>query len=253
MKGKGFLNSIVLTTKKHSSEILIGIGIVGMCSSIVMAIKDTPKALRLIEEKEEELEVDSLEPIDILKTVWKCYLPTAITFVCSSAVIISANVVQAKRHAAIAAAYELCEGAMREYKNKTIEVVGEKKEQTIMDAIAKDKVEEHPVPAEKREIIITGSGNTLCLDSISGRYFYSDIERIRKIENFLNKRLLDDMYITLNEVYYELGLDEIKIGDALGWDINKGLIELSFSSQLAQDDTPCLVIGYRNPPTYSGD
>ena len=253
MKGKGFLNSIVLTTKKHSSEILIGIGIVGMCSSIVMAIKDTPKVLRLIEEKEEELEVDSLEPIDILKTVWKCYLPTAITFVCSSAVIISANVVQAKRHAAIAAAYELCEGAMREYKNKTIEVVGEKKEQTIMDAIAKDKVEEHPVPAEKREIIITGSGNTLCLDSISGRYFYSDIERIRKIENFLNKRLLDDMYITLNEVYYELGLDEIKIGDALGWDINKGLIELSFSSQLAQDDTPCLVIGYRNPPTYSGD
>lgn len=253
MKGKGFLNSIVLTTKKHSSEILIGIGIVGMCSSVVMAIKDTPKALRLIEEKEEELEVDSLEPIDILKTVWKCYLPTAITFVCSSAVIISANVVQAKRHAAIAAAYELCEGAMREYKNKTIEVVGEKKEQAIMDAIAKDKVEEHPVPAEKREIIITGSGNTLCLDSISGRYFYSDIERIRKIENFLNKRLLDDMYITLNEVYYELGLDEIKIGDALGWDVNKGLIELSFSSQLAQDDTPCLVIGYRNPPTYSGD
>ena len=242
MKGKCFLNSIVSTTKKHSSEILIGIGIVGMCSSIVMAIKNTPKAIRLIEEKEEKLETESLEPIDILKTVWKCYLPTVITFVSSSAVIISANVVQAKRHAAIVAAYEICEGAMREYKNKTIEVVGEKKEQVVRDAVAKNKVEKNPV--NNTEVIVTNNGNTLCLDGLSGRYFRSDIDKLKKSENALNHQMLSDGSVSLNDFYYEIGLDPIHLGDDLGWDTRTGLIELQFSSQLASDGTPCLVLDF---------
>lgn len=249
MNLKDFFKAIGNSTKKHSPEILIGLGITGMMSSVIVSVKQTPLAIQLLEEKKKELDVEELAPIDILKTVWKCYLPVAIIFVFSAGMIISANVVHVKRHTAIVAAYELCEGVMREYKSKVPEAIGEKKEQTIVDAIAKDKLEEHPVP-EKKEIIITGAGNTLCLDSISGRYFYSDIDKIRKIENFMNKRLIDDMYISLNELYYELGLEEIKIGDDLGWDVNKGLIDLSFSSQLAQNEIPCLVIGYRNPPTY---
>lgn len=249
MNLKDFFKTIGNSTKKHSPEILIGLGITGMMSAVIVSVKQTPLAIQLLEEKKKELDVEKLVPIDILKTVWKCYLPVAITFIFSAGMIVSANVVHVKRHTAIVAAYELCEGVIREYKNKVPEVIGEKKEQTIVDAIAKDKLEEHPVP-DKKEIIITGAGNTLCLDSISGRYFYSDIDKIRKIENFMNKRLIDDMYISLNELYYELGLEEIKIGDDLGWDVNKGLIDLSFSSQLAQNEIPCLVIGYRNPPTY---
>lgn len=37
--------------KKHSPEILTGIGIAGMITTTVMAVKATPKALILLEEK----------------------------------------------------------------------------------------------------------------------------------------------------------------------------------------------------------
>ena len=49
---------------KHSPEILTGIGITGMITAGVMAVKATPKALDLlseIHEKEVELELDKKE------------------------------------------------------------------------------------------------------------------------------------------------------------------------------------------------
>lgn len=54
--------------KKHSPEILTGIGIAGMITTTVMAVKATPKALIMLEEKKDELDTDKLEPKDIIKT-----------------------------------------------------------------------------------------------------------------------------------------------------------------------------------------
>lgn len=60
----------------------------------------------------------------------------------------------------------------------------------------------------------------------------------------------DDMYISLNDFYYEIGLRGISIGDDIGWDIDRGYIDLDFSSQLAEDGVPCLVIDYGVAPRY---
>ena len=84
----------------------------------------------------------------------------------------------------------------------------------------------------------------------SGRYFKSDIEKIKKAECELNRQMLDDMYVSLNDFYYEIGLDSVKLGDELGWNVDSGYIDLSFSSQLASDGTPCLVIDYSVAPRY---
>jgi hypothetical protein len=233
---------------KHSSEILTGIGIAGMITTTVMAVRATPKALILIEERKEEADVDKLSPIEIIKIVWTCYVPAAITGGLSIICLIGASSVNVRRNAALATAYTLSESALKEYQEKVIETIGEKKEQTVRDAIAKDKLDRNPVT--NREIIITEKGNTLCYDAISGRYFKSDIDKIKKAVNEINKNLLDDMYISLNDFYYELGLDDTKLGDDLGWSIDKGLIELSFSSQLASDGTPCLVMDYQVAPRY---
>ena len=43
--------SVRTAMKKHSPEILTGIGIAGMITTTVMAVKATPKALILLEEK----------------------------------------------------------------------------------------------------------------------------------------------------------------------------------------------------------
>ena len=58
-----------------------------------------------------------------------------------------------------------------------------------------------------------------------------------------------DDYISLNEFYYELGLDGTKIGDELGWNVTTGLIDLDFSAQLDTDGVPCVVIDYMLAPT----
>ena len=54
--------SVRTAMKKHSPEILTGIGIAGMITTTVMAVKATPKALILLEEKKDELDTDRLEP-----------------------------------------------------------------------------------------------------------------------------------------------------------------------------------------------
>lgn len=233
---------------KHSPEILTGIGIAGMITTTIMAVRATPKALILIEERKEEIDVDKLTPIELIKTTWTCYIPAAITGGLSIICLIGASSVNAKRNAALATAYTLSESALKEYQEKVIETIGEKKEQTVRDAIAKDRIDKNPVSS--REVIITEKGNTLCYDAISGRYFKSDIDKLKKVENELNRRMRDEMYVSLNEFYYEIGLNPTSIGDDIGWNIDHGYIELNFSSQLSDDGNPCLVINYQVAPRY---
>lgn len=245
---------------RNSPEILMGIGIMGMVSSTVMAVRATPKALILIEEEKRRIngeilestgktvKVRKLRPIDTVKVTWKCYIPAAVMAGISIGCLVGASKVNMRRNAALATAYAVSESTLKAYQKKVLEVIGEKKDDAIRDAVAKERVEKHPVKSS--EVIITGSGDTLCYDVLSGRYFKSDIEKLRRTENELNRRLRDEIFISLNEFYYEIGLDGIKIGDDVGWNIDNGYVEMNFSSQLAADGTPCLVVDYLVGPEY---
>jgi hypothetical protein len=241
--------SIKSSAIKHSPEILTGIGITGMITATVLAVKATPRALTLIEERQEEENTEVLSLVETVKTAWIYYIPAAVTFVLSAACLIGANSVNARRNAAIATAYALSDSAFRGYQEKVIETIGERKEQSVKDAVAKDKIKQNPV--SNNTVIITEKGNQLCYDAISGRYFRSDIDKLRKAENILNQRMRDEMCISLNDLYLEIGLDPISIGDSIGWDIDNGIIELQFSSQLADDESPCIVVDYRVAPKYN--
>lgn len=242
------LKSIQISAQKYSPEILTGVGIAGMVATTVMAVRATPKALILIEEKKEDLQEDKLTPVETIKTTWICYIPAAITGTISIACLIGASSVNMRRRAALVTAYTLSESALKEYQEKVVETIGEKKEQAVRDAIAKDKVAKNPV--SNREIIITEKGNTLCYDTLSGRYFKSDRDKIDKVINELNRRMRDEMYISLNDFYYEIGLNGISLGDLLGWNINNGYIAPNFSYQGAEDGTPCMAISYLVEPRY---
>lgn len=251
--GKGniskIINEIQKAVIKHSPEILTGLGIAGMITTTVLAVKATPKALDLINDRKDELETEKLPPIEVVKTAWKCYIPATLTCVTSTACLIGASSVHLKRNAALATAYKLSESAISEYKDAVIDKIGEKKEQTIRDKVAEEKMKKNPVSSS--EVFITEKGNTLCYDTISGRYFKSDIDRIKRAENAINKQLLDEMYVSLNDLYDELDLDHTKLGDELGWKIDDGLVELYFSSQLADDGTPCVVMDFTRAPKYN--
>lgn len=244
------LNSIKIAASKHSPEILTGIGIAGMITTTVLAVKATPKALILIDDKKKELELypaDKLTPVETVKATWKCYIPATVTGIASVACLIGASSVNSRRNAALATAYNLSTTALTEYKEKVIETIGEKKEQTVRDKVAEERIKKEPV--NPSAIIVSGNGNTRCFDTITKRRFTSDIEAIKKIVNELNRRMVNgEDYISLNDFYYELGLDGSSIGDELGWNVADGLIELDFSAQLDSDGTPCIVIDYAIAP-----
>lgn len=248
IKFKPLIKTIRSGLAKHSPAILTALGITGMIGTTVLAVKATPKALDLIENKKEELDKDKLTVVETVKATWKCYVPAAITCATSAACLIGASSVHTKRNAALATAYKLSESALIEYRDKVVETIGEKKEQSVRDAIAKDHVEKNPIT--NNEVIITDRGYTLCYDELSGRYFYSDIEKIKKAANELNRQMLNDMYVSLNELYYELGLEGTKLGEQMGWNVDRGLIDLKFSATVSADDRPCIVLDYRVPPMY---
>ena len=235
------------TIEKHSPEILTGIGIAGMVTTTVLAVKATPKAIKLLE-KERKRRNEELTAVDVVKTTWKCYIPAVVTGATSVACLIGASSVNMKRNAALATAYSISHTALTEYQEKVIETIGEKKERAVRDKIAEDRVKNNPV--SNNSVIMTERGNTLCYDAMSGRYFRSDIDKIKKAENFLNNRLINEMYFSLNEFYEELGLEPTRLGDELGWNMSDGLIEIFFRSQIADDGNPCIVVDYNIAPKY---
>ena len=232
---------------KRSPEILTGIGIAGMITTTILAVRATPKALELIEEQKEEESVDELSSFEVVKVAWKPYIPAMVTCVASTACLIGASSVNTKRNAALATAYKLSETALSEYRDKVVETIGEKKERIVRDKVAEERVKKNPV--SKNEVIITGNGKTLCFDPISGRYFMCSIETIKKAENTLNKQMLHDIsgYVSLNEFYDELGLDHTSVGNDLGWNTNQ-LIDIDFSSQLNDNGEPSVVLDYLVAP-----
>lgn len=106
--------------KKHSPEILTGIGIAGMITTTVMAVKATPKALILLEEKKDELDTDRLEPKDIIKTAWPCYIPAAVVGSISVFCLIGASSTNLRRNAALATAYTLRSRLSKSIRKKSL-------------------------------------------------------------------------------------------------------------------------------------
>ena len=228
----------------HKSEILTGLGL-GLCAmASVTAAKYSPYAMQALAEKREENE--ELPVKDMVKTVIPYVLPTGLFFMAGSICIVKAADIHIKKETAAMAAYTLLSESTRDYKEKVREVLGDQKEKKVEEAVAKEALAKNPV--SNSEIIITGKGDTLCFEKISGRYFRSDIEKLKKIENELNRRMMDMTFISLNELYLQMGLSPVTLGDELGWDIGRGLISMQFSAQLTDDGDPCLVVDFEVGP-----
>lgn len=235
---------------KNSPQILTGIGISGMIGSTVLAVKATPKACELINNRKKELNKD-IDYKEIIQIAWKPYIPAFCLGIGSIACILGASAINSKRQAALATACAISERTFLTYRDKVIETIGEKKEKKLRDAIAQEQINNDNF--DKKQIIITSKGQTLCMDKISGRYFKSDLDTIRKLVNELNREMTYQNYISLNKFYSGLGLDGIKDGDYIGWNIDKGLIELDFSACITDSDEPCIVIDYNITPKYGFD
>lgn len=219
----------------NSTFLLTTIIITGSISGVLFGIDGALKATEII--RAQKLETNK----EKIKATWKCYIPATLACATTIGCVIFLNKINERKTAALAGLYSIAQSTLREYREKVIETIGENKERKIQDGIASDKIANNP---PSTDIIYAGSGSVLSYDAMSGRYFTADIEKIRKLVNELNRRLMTEMFISLNDFYCDLGLSPIKLGDDIGFNIETGLLDIKFSSQLTPDDKPCLVLTY---------
>ena len=243
-----WLKHVSQFTKQNSPAILSGIAVAGVIGTAVLAVRATPKAIKRLKDKEEEGNPAILKT-EVIEATWSFYVPAALTGAATIACIIGATKIGAKRNAALLAAYTLVDQGFREYREHVLEEVGETKEQKIRDKIMTDRMEKDPY--KDNQVIMLAGGDHLCFESISGRYFRSDIELIRRAENEFNQIMLTGSvgHSSLNDWWDLLGLEPTALGDELGWSIDH-LLKIRFTSHLnACTSEPALAIDYQDLPT----
>lgn len=235
-------------TVDNSPTILTGVAAVGVVTTAYLTGRASFRAAQIIQDEEFQLSKErSNEILDNrakLELVWTMYLPAVGVGAVTIAAIIGSNRIGARRAAAVAAAYSITEKAFSDYRDKVVEKFGKTKETQVRDEVAQDAVKENPVV--EREVIITG-GEVLCYDGFTGRYFKSDMETLKKAQNDLNYRILNDYYASLTDFYNLIGLPSTSYSDEVGWNCDE-LMELEFSTVLSEDERPCIAINFRVIP-----
>lgn len=228
---------------QNASTILTAVGVVGVVTTAVLTGRAAVKAEHL---RIEEIAVNGVVPTtkETIQKTWPCYIPPVASGVTTIGCIIAGHRLDAKKAAALAAAYGLSEKRLQEYKDKVLEKIGVNKEQAVRDELMQDRVNETPM---SREVII-GTGNVLCFDVYSGRYFESNVEEIRQAVNTVNSYILDHQYASLSHFYDEINIPPTGMSDEVGWK-SDDLIDVGFSTVMSPDKRPCLAMDFHSRPT----
>lgn len=235
----------------NAPVILTAIGVTGTITTAVLAANAGYKAGAIIDNEQytrdmrQGGDVIPLTFAEKVSSTWTLYIPAVGMGVLTVSCIIGANRIGARRAAAMAAAYSISERAFLEYRDKVVERLGDRQEERIRDDVAQDRVAKNPVSTS--EIIVTGNGDVLCYDTITGRYFKSSVEKLRKVQNDLNYEMINTFYQSLNDLFNLLNLPTTPFGEEVGWNSAK-LLEFTFSGVLTEDGQPCIAVTYNYAP-----
>ena len=244
-----FLSSSNLFIKRNGSTILTCIGGVGVLATTVLAVKATPKAIKLLDESKKE-KGDDLTKLEKIKVAGTTYIPTIITGVATIACIFGANALNKKQQAAIMSAYALLDSSYKEYTQKVKELYGEETHQNIINAIAAEKAENVGVQApgfvnDNHLYLDDKCGEErLFYDEYGKRFFQSTLEQVISAEYHLNRNYVLRGYTVLNELYGFLGLEPTKYGSEIGWAISDdGTFWIDFNHrEIEVEGIECIVI-----------
>ena len=255
--GNGF-KKIGFGLKKHSPEILIVTGAVGVVGGAVAACFATPKAEKIISEGKSRLEnVDRLVSNNTLPDseytiedakkdrlvikiqtgakVALAYAPAAAIIFGSLGLIFASHSILSKRNAAIGAAYAAVSKGFEEYRSRVKEKYGDDidnalnlglKEETIEETVTDENGKEKKV---KKTITTTdrnlgGNPYTFIFDAEHSMAFEDDHEynmmTLRAEQQYANDLLKARGYVYLNDILDRLGLKTCKMGQIVGWVYN---------------------------------
>ena len=257
MKANELMNNVTRTVnrvgfkfKKHSPEVLIVAGTIGVVASAVMACKATTKAGKIKEEMNEEM--DKIHEVaeahredyteeDLKKDTTIVYAQTAVKYVklyapsvalgvVSLTCILASNGILRKRNIALAAAYTAVDKGFKEYRGRVVERFGTELDKELRYNIKAKEFEEPVVDEKGKEKI---KKETV---SVADPNLYSDYARffddgclgwskdaeynlmfLKQQQNYANDLLKKKGHLFLNEVYDMLGIPRTRAGQVVGW------------------------------------
>lgn len=248
------LNRTGLKIKKHSPEILLAAGAIGVVVSGVMACKATLKVNEILDESKQQIDTihsvaadpnmaekytadDSKKDLAIVYTqtavkMIKLYGPSVGLGVVSLGCMIGSNRILSKRNVALAAAYTAVDKSFKEYRSRVVERFGKQLDKELRYNIKAKEVEEvskdengHEVVKKEVVDVIDDDPNTYSPYSIvfddGNEGWDPDPERTKffliQQQNWANERLKAKGHLFLNEVYDMLGARRTKAGAQVGW------------------------------------
>ena len=237
--------------KRNASTILTCVGGIGVVATAVVAVKDTPKAMQIIEKAKEEKGED-LTTVEKIKVAGPAYIPAIAIGMSTLACIFGANALSKRSQASLVSAYALLDNSYKEYKKKVEELYGEGADARVKGEIARDKYNETNILKEDEK--------QLFYDYFSGRYFESTMEEVLKAEYELNRELHTKDYAYLNGFYNLLGLDGIQSGWNLGWSMGASLshhcktwIDFRHEKVEMEDGMECYILTMTEPVLNFGE
>lgn len=265
------LQRVGRSLQKASPTILTCLGAIGVVTTAVLAVKATPKALERIEEAQDAKTLENGENLTQMETIaacWQCYIPATVTGIATIGCIFGANVLNRRQQASLASAYALVSRQYSDYKRKVKEVAGEEVHKQVVQSLAVERAKDVPITTESfighssLDFDDTNEETRLFYDVFSERYFESTISRVLQAEYHLNRNFMFGGYISLNEFYKFLGLEETELGAAVGWNSCNGdifWIDFDHSKAMVDDglngEVECYIIDMVFPPdeTYLED
>lgn len=241
----------VLIAQKHSPILLLGVGIIGVGTTVVLACKATLKldevlgeaekikgqiddaqALETPEYTEEDARKDGI--VNRTKTAMKIarlYAPAIAVGCVTVGAFTGSHIILARRNAAITAAYVAVDKGFRQYRKNVISELGQDKDREFRFGMVERELAVDTDEGVAVKTVKVADGESLKngkTASIYGRFFDEsnpNWERsrgknamfLRSQQMWANDLLNGRGHIFLNEIYDMLGMERTKAGAVVGW------------------------------------
>ncbi|HEX4502752.1 MAG TPA: DUF6353 family protein [Scandinavium sp.] len=237
----------------NSTTFLTGMGVTGVVTTAYLTGRASFKAAQILERENirriatemQDKPEPPIETKDKIKLVWPLYIPPISVGCTTITAIIMSNHTASKKIAALTVASGISERAFQEYKAKVVEKIGAKQETAVRDEIAQDRITNQPPSTS--QVVMAGGGEVLCHDMLTGRYFMSDMEKLRQASNNLNYEIIAHDYASLSFFYDLIGLAPTAYSDYVGWRCDDHP-EVIYSTVLSPDGRPCIAIDFDSQP-----
>lgn len=251
MNIRKYINPIESYARKNAPTILTTMGIVGVVSTAVLAVKDSKKAEVLIC-KRNKYKLDKygeeLTKTEKVMAAAPAYLPSMVSGVATISCIYGANHINKNRQAMLISAYGYLNNCFGEYKDAVNELYGSDADDKVKEHIIQIKEPERTVELRDQEIVV--------YEEYSDSYITTTRNKVDAAIAHLNRHFITFGALSINNILDFLDVDEVNHGDSYGWSYHKNeefgvdtWIDITLIKLKTPDEHPLYRIDWNIAPT----